>query len=86
MTDWLEDRPDWLGDDLPEAQLAPAVPENEALTIGEAARSLGVTPLTVKKYLALDPEEGGPIPFAGWFRLPGGHIRVYRWAVEACRQ
>ncbi len=87
MTDqWLEDRPDWLGGELPEAQPAPTEPESEAMSVGEAARMLGVDPKTFRKYLALDPEDGGPIPFDGWFRLPGGHVRVYRWAVEVCRQ
>jgi len=59
-------------------------PPPEAVSVGEAARMLGVDPKTVlRKYMALEPEEDAPIPFEGWFRLPGGHFRIYLWAIRS---
>ena len=52
------------------------------LTVTEAADMLGVDAQTVKKqYLSWCPGDGGAIPYDAWFRLPGNHIRIYRWGV-----
>jgi hypothetical protein len=83
MTDqWLEDRPDWLGGELPEAQAAPGAgarlnPEDVLWTVQEVAETLRVDVKTVRKLL-----ENFPTPQA-WFRIGGRSIiRVRDWAVQ----
>ena len=57
--------------------------EKPVLTVAEVADMLGVDKQTIRrKYLALDPEDDAPIPFDAWYRLPGGHIRIYRFVIE----
>lgn len=54
----------------------------DVLTVSQAAEMLGVDKQTIRrKYLALDPEDDAPIPFNAWYRLPGGHIRIFRYII-----
>lgn len=54
----------------------------QVLTVSQAAEMLGVDKQTIRrKYLALDPEDNAPIPFDAWYRLPGGHIRIYKYII-----
>ena len=82
MTDWLEDRPDWLGDDLPEAQPAPPAairlsPEDVLWTVQDVAEVLRIHEDTVKKLLG-----NLPTPDA-WFRVGDRKIiRIRDWAVQ----
>lgn len=80
---WLEKRKDWLtsGGRLQRPRERRVPPE--AVSVSVAAGMLGVDPKTVlRKYMALEPDEDAPIPFGGWFRLPGGHFRIYLWAIR----
>ena len=80
---WIKKRPDWLGKSHnADVGARRAVPEEPVLTVSEAAEMLGVDKQTIRrKYLALDPEDKAPIPFSAWYRLPGGHIRIYRYII-----
>jgi hypothetical protein len=61
-------------------------PDKKVYSVSEVAELLRVDAQTVKrKYLALDPDDDAPIPFDGWFRLPGGHIRIYEWVISKIR-
>jgi len=64
----------------------PAPQERAAYTVTEAAAVLGVDRRTIRKYMALDPEDEAPILFDEWYRLPGGHIRIHVEAVERLRE
>ena len=84
---WLEKRKNWItpsdGDQPSQEKRHPARRSAlESMTVTQAALALGVDRKTVRKYLALDPEEGGPIGYDEWYRLPGGHIRIRAEAVE----
>lgn len=81
---WIEQKPGWLdrGPGRQEKPKPARVRRREAYTVTEAARILGVDRRTIRKYLALDPEDEGPIGFEEWYRLPGGHIRIRAEAVE----
>jgi len=87
--DWLgQRRKNWLrGGKTQTAPRRVTVSTDAVCTVTEAARILGVDRTTIlRKFLALDPDDSAPIPFNGWYRLPGsGHIRVYLWAVEAAK-
>jgi len=88
---WIGKHENWLrnGDvgarrTVPDQNDIEPVPakEKSVLTVAEAATMLGVDEQTIKrKYLALDSEDKAPIPFDAWFRMPGGHIRIYRWII-----
>lgn len=47
-----------------------------SLTVAEASGLLSIDRQTVYKYI--DTEV---IPDDGWFKLPGGHIRIFEWAI-----
>jgi hypothetical protein len=88
---WLDHRKDWLtsGGRLqkPREETRPRrPPKPESLTVTQAAQVLGVDRRTIRKYLALDPEDEAPILFEEWFRLPGGHIRIYAAAIRRLQQ
>ena len=82
---WIKKHDNWLGQgqksDPAQSDVYTGT-EKSVLTVAQAAEMLGVDIQTIKrKYLALDPEDDAPIPFDGWFRLPGGHIRIYRYII-----
>lgn len=79
---WIREHDNWLGKGKAESsKLKAEKGEKPVLTVAEAAVELGVDKQTVRKYLALDPEDEAPIPFNAWYRLPGGHIRIYRYII-----
>lgn len=78
---WIKENKDWLGKREKSEVSSQKPVEKQMLTVSEAAYELGVDTQTIRKYLALDAEDKAPIPFDAWYRLPGGHIRIYRWVI-----
>lgn len=79
---WLEKRTEsWLGERGPQKRRQPgALPQ--LYSVDDVARMFRVGRRTVYKWLATDAPGEGVVPPAGWLRLPGGHIRIYEWAVR----
>jgi hypothetical protein len=50
--------------------------------IREVCQILSVSRTTVYKWLSIDEPEYAVIPPEGWFKLPGGHIRIHTWVIE----
>ena len=86
---WIEKKGDWLGkgrkDQRSEVR-GQRSDEKKVLTVAEAAYELGVDKQTVYKYMAMEAGEEAPIPFDAWYRLPGGHIRIYRYIIVEIKQ
>ena len=88
---WIDKRDNWITSgrrlQRPREEARPAArrAKTEPLTVTEAARMLGVDRKTIRKYLALDPEDEAPIMWDHWYRLPGGHIRIYAEGIERLR-
>lgn len=78
---WIKKHDGWLKPQSADTGARRTMPEKPVLTVAEAALELGVDKQTVRKYLALDPDDEAPIPFNAWYRLPGGHIRIYKYIV-----
>jgi excisionase family DNA binding protein len=53
-----------------------------SFSISQVARILAVDSRTVRKWLAVEDSRGAAIPRSGWYRLPGGQIRIKRSAVK----
>lgn len=86
MSSWIDhkDEFDTSGGQLKRGTIHNAPMDDDrrpVLTVAEAAEMLGVDKQTIRKYMALDPEDNAPIPFDAWYRLPGGHIRIYRYVI-----
>ena len=79
VTPWLEPRKNWL----PRQPRQSRNPPKRVYSVTEVAEMLGVSRRTVFSYLSVDDPDKAKIPPDGWFRLPGGHIRIYEWAVDA---
>jgi len=47
-------------------------------SVADVKRILSVNRVTVYKWI-----DYGVIPAEAWFKLPNGHYRIHRWAVEA---
>jgi len=76
---WLDENKDWV----PKSKQRPKPPKKVEMTyrISEVAEMLSVTHQTVFKWLSIDEPEDAIIPPSAWFRLPGGHIRIFESAV-----
>jgi hypothetical protein len=59
----------------------PPAQAEKVYSVAEASRILSVDKRTFMKWLSIDEEDDGPIPFDGWFKLPNGYIRIREWAV-----
>ena len=51
-------------------------------SVAEVAEKLKVTRQTIYKYLSLDEPKYAQIPVSGWYRLPGGHLRIKESALK----
>jgi hypothetical protein len=51
-------------------------------TVRQVADKFQITKTTVYKWLSIDEPKYAVIPPEGWFKLPGGHIRIHPWVIE----
>lgn len=76
---WLEKKAHWL----PERKDSPGRPDprpvEQSYSVVEAAKLLSVHPNTMYKYLAI-------LPDAGWYKLPGGDIRIKESALRKLQE
>lgn len=79
---WIQKHSSWLPKNTPAARR-----EQEAMyTITEVARIFKVSRTTVYKWLDFDDPEEAVIHPNDWFKIPTGHIRIRRRAVEKLMQ
>jgi hypothetical protein len=74
---WIERRDNWL------PRSAPMRRRDDVYTVSEVATLLKVSRNTVYKWLGFDEAEEAVIPPAMWFKLPTGHIRIRKDAIQA---
>jgi hypothetical protein len=53
----------------------------QSYSVSEVATILNVSRQTVFNYLSFDEPEKAKIPPEGWYRLPSGHIRIFKSSV-----
>ena len=79
---WIQKQPHWLPKNTPAARRS----QETLYTITEVARLFKVSRTTVYKWLAFDDPEEAVIHPNDWLKIPTGHIRIRRRAIEKLMQ